>query len=281
MNQADSFVKDGYFVHAFEKLDALQRVKNDCEAICQDRLGGKFTSLEDYHLIDISADEHDQLQFDIYSYLNKQKHHHQFVEDNLAFFTALLGPDLDIQTNHYLRITRPGYEIDNIGIHRDTDYGNTAYEVSLSMPLIDQETGAGLNVIPGSHFKEHHVVEQVNRKDVVKGTNKNEMGFLYAPKIPVGLNEKDLECIDLRFGQALGFTLGLMHGQVVNKSQKTRWSIDFRLKNSFHPICKNLKQNYYSSFKSGPVSLVGNQYYDINIEEVDALRSEGLPTSNQ
>lgn len=274
MMKVNEFINNGFFVHTFENIDALMSIKNECEAICKQRLGKRFTSLEKYHQVEQSQQQHDELQFEIYSVLNKIKFHHQFLSDNLAFFTSLCGPDIDVQTNTYLRITRPGVKKDNIGIHRDTDYGNSAYEISLSLPLVDQKNGAGLNVVPGSHLKPTHVVEQVPREDVIKGTNKNEMGFLYAPKIPVALDEKSLSCFDLKFGQGIGFTLGLLHGQIANTSEDTRWSIDFRFKNSFHPSTKNLKDNYYMKFGSGgAIANIANSYYRLNPNETEDLTS--------
>lgn len=270
--QNQPFTENGFFIHRFEKLGMLEKIREDCEYLCKTRFGEKFTALGHYHHIDVSQQDHDAFQYELYSHLNQQKYHHQFVTDNLSFFTSLLGPDIDIQANTYLRISRPGTETDNIGIHRDTDYGNSAFELSLSLPLISQEAGAGLNVIPGSHLKTSHDVEQVKRKDVDKGTDKNEMGFLYAPKIPVSLNKNELKCISLAFGQGLGFSLGLMHGQIVNSSSMTRWSIDFRLKNSFHPVTKNLKDGYYVNFKKGDLTNIGSAYYAVNPDEVCDLK---------
>jgi ectoine hydroxylase-related dioxygenase (phytanoyl-CoA dioxygenase family) len=184
---------------------------------------------------------------------------------------------LDVQTQAYLRISRPNQKRDNIGLHRDTDYGNSAYEISFSLPLIDQAEGSGLNVISGSHKYKEYVVEQLARQDVVKGTPKNEMGFLYAPKTPVNIDNKNLKCVSLPYGTGLGFTLGLIHGQIMNTSEMTRWSIDFRVKNSFHPVTKNLKDDYYCSFRTGLISNIAQEYYDHNPEEKSTLVS----TSNR
>jgi sporadic carbohydrate cluster 2OG-Fe(II) oxygenase len=269
----NEWVEDGYFIHQFTHLNALQKIKKLCDVACLSEFNSSFSELENYHKINVTPEQHDGFQFNLFSSVNKSKLHHQFVMDNIDFFTALFGPDLDVQTQAYLRISRPNQKQDNIGLHRDTDYGNSAYEVSFSLPLIDQAEGSGLNIIPGSHKYKEHVVEQVERQDVVKGTPKHEMGFLYAPKIPVKIDHRNLKCVSLPFGSGLGFTLGLIHGQIMNTSKMTRWSIDFRVKNSFHPVTKNLKDDYYSSFRTGLISDIAQKYYNNNPKEKSTLIS--------
>ena len=258
------FQNDGYFIHEFEQLSALDEIQKLCTSLCQETFKTEFTELAKYHELAISAEQHDKFQFLVYQKINELKLHQQFVRDNIDFFIALFGPDIDLQTNTYLRIARPNQELDNIGMHRDTDYGNSAFEISISLPLISQTQGCGLNIVPKSHLFTEHIVEQVNREDVEKGTNKNEMGFLYAPKQLKNLQDEQLKCISLPFGSGLGFSLGLIHGQKVNTSNMTRWSIDFRLKNTFHPMTKNLKQGYYTRFNSSSVTALAEMYYKNN-----------------
>ena len=271
MLDSEKIIRDGFFVCNFDKLTVLTEIKAECERICREWFPDSFTSLEEYHNISCSQEKHEQLQYEIYSSLNRSKLHHQFAKENMDFFVSLFGADMDIQTNTYLRISRPGLEKDNIGIHRDTDYGNSAYEVSLSLPLVEQTQGAGLRVLPASHLMQEHKVQQVQREDVEKGSDKNEMGFLYAPKIPVSIKDGDLKEINLKFGQGVGFTLALLHGQKENTSEFTRWSVDFRVKNSFHPTTKNLKSGYYTPFVQSAITKVADDYYSINEQQLGEL----------
>ncbi|WP_448249248.1 hypothetical protein [Thalassotalea agariperforans] len=265
------FQDEGYFIHEFKQLSALDEIQKLCTSLCRETFKTEFTELAKYHELVISAEQHDKFQFLVYQKINELKLHQQFVSDNIDFFISIIGPDIDLQTNTYLRISRPGQELDNIGMHRDTDYGNSAFEISISLPLITQTQGCGLNIVPKSHLLTEHIVEQVNREDVEKGTNKNEMGFLYAPKHLKNLQDEQLKNISLPFGSGLGFSLGLIHGQKVNTSNMTRWSIDFRFKNSFHPMTKNLKKGYYTNFNRGSVTALAEVYYKNNESEETLL----------
>ena len=272
----DSFIEQGYFIVNFENCQAISEISQVCERICKEQFEDRFTSLADYHKIDVDKAAHEKLQFGLFQEINAKKIHHKLVKDNLGFFVPLIGPDIDIQTECYLRIARPGQENDNIGLHRDTDYGNSAFEISISVPLIDQGEGTGLCVVPGSHKLDGYSTVQVSRTDVEKGSDKNKMGFLYAPKVPQNISQDDVKCISLRMGQGLGFTLGLIHGQGANSGVDTRWSIDFRFKNSFYPLSSNLKEQYYSNLMSSPVTRLASDYYAANRDEVSALTFDPL-----
>lgn len=274
MIDVHDFIDQGYFIKTFDDLTGLQTIKEICEQECQN-LSSDFTALENYHLLNIGDDEHHKFQYMLFEKLNALQLHADFVKANLPFFQSLIGPDIDIQSGLYLRIARPNRSYDNIGLHRDTDYGNSAYEVSLSLPLVNQVEGTGLRILPKSHTDYRHRFEQVKRQDVNRGDDKNKMGFLYAPKVPQNLCHEKVKCIDINYGQGLGFTLGLVHGQEQNTSNITRWSIDFRFRNSFHPMNKNLKQGYYKPLVSGPVRSIGDQYYQNNHEEVESLFLSG------
>jgi len=265
------FKTQGYFTYSFAQLSALTEIKQTCEGIAKEFFGKQFTTLEKYHEISISDEQHEKFQYAVFSQLNNDKKHRQFIKDNLTFFTSIFGADLDVQTNLYIRIARPNQALDNIGIHRDTDYGNSAYELSLSLPLVSQVEGCGLNVIPKSHLFSDRNIKQFNRADVERGTPKNKMGFLYAPKEILGLDEQQLKCISLPFGSGLGFTLGLIHGQTVNNTHMTRWAIDFRVKNTFHPLSKNLKKGYYTPLNTSAINDIARDYYQINIDEKNTL----------
>jgi len=145
--------------------------------------------------------------------------------------------------------------------------------LSLSLPLISQVEGCGLNVIPKSHLFTKRNIKQFNRVDVERGKAKNQMGFLYAPKEILDLDEHQLKCISLPFGSGLGFSLGLIHGQTVNHTNMTRWAIDFRIKNTFHPLTKNLKEGYYTPLNTSAIQDIAKDYYSINVDEKSTLNN--------
>ena len=182
------------------------------------------------------------------------------VEAEMPFFHALVGKDLHIQSVPYLRISRPNIEGDNIGLHRDTWYGDSPYELSVWIPLTDTDAGNALLVAPGSHvWPEEDLEERAKQAD--KGSAKHSLGFMYAPK---GLGRTvDLIPLKVKVGQMIVFSLSLLHGQEINRSTRTRVSMDVRVANSLAPIkWERSKENYYQPLSVSPLREQALKYYE-------------------
>ena len=162
--------------------------------------------------------------------------------DNIDFLIPLLGPDIDIQTDFYLRISRPNLENDFIDWHRDTFYGNSYWELNFWFPIFELEKGAGLMVVDASHLESANNVHSTDDKNtfrnkVTKGSLANELGYLYAPKVDDTISNLDTSRIKLltpQFGQGIIFFTHMAH-RAHNSSSKTRISADLRIKNMFAP----------------------------------------------
>ncbi len=184
------------------------------------------------------------------------------VEAEMPFFHALIGKDLHIQRKPYLRISRPGVMDDNIGVHRDTWYGDSPYELSVWIPLTDTSTENALLVAPGSHVWREEELEPAEPQ-ADKGSPKHSLGYLYAPKRLT--RQVDLKPLPVRVGQMIVFSLSLLHGQEVNQSSTTRVSMDVRVANSLAPIkWERSKENYYEELSISPVRKEAMRYYQAN-----------------
>lgn len=182
----------------------------------------------------------------------------------MAYFHALLGRDIHIQSKPFLRISRPGMPDDNIGLHRDTWYGDTPYEISVWIPFTDTDEGNALRVAPGSHLwsEAAHPVERFDGS-VEKGSVKHSLGFIHGA--PKRLRDPAATIpVPVKVGQMIVFSLALLHGQEVNRSTRTRVSMDFRLTNSFAPVkfSRSRDEHYYRSLSASPVSQVAERYYE-------------------
>ena len=185
----------------------------------------------------------------------------EVITANLRYFQSIVGMDLYIQTRPYLRIVRPGVAVDNIGIHRDTWYGDSAYEVSVWIPLTDTDEGSALRVAPGSHlWPENKYPLESYDTGVAKGSDLHAKGFPYAPKRFVG----DIPTIPIimRVGQILIFPVSLLHGTVENTSKRTRVSMDCRVANQLAPVAvsRSRTPNYYTPLCSAPITALARQY---------------------
>ena len=141
-------------------------------------------SIERYHESVQDDARHTDLQALLSTEFQNARIASRIIRAELPLWQSLIGTDLHVQRFPYLRIARPGKPQDNIGIHRDTHYGATPYEVSVSLAFTDNGAAGALGVVTGSHLRAEadFPVTQTQSADVTKGSVKHKLGFLYAPK---------------------------------------------------------------------------------------------------
>jgi hypothetical protein len=166
----------------------------------------------------------------------------KFFIENSNLFIKLLGPDVDIQSEIYLRASRPNIENDFIDWHRDTFYGNSMWELVCWFPVFPLEEGAGLVVVEGSHLEASSNIRVVGddnsfRKEIKKGSLGNELGYLYERKTDdtiSNLDESRIKLLTPKLGQGIIFFAHVIH-RARNSSSASRVSIDLKVKNMFVP----------------------------------------------
>lgn len=269
MAKFDHFEHEGYAVLNLECLNPVLELRHHLTRELRSFCRSESVTLENYHeLIGEDDDWHISIQAQITERLRTEKWHASVFRDNLSLFAELLGPDLDLEAEPYLRIVRPGKPQDNIGYHRDTIYGASAYELSVILPFVDLSEAATLRVEPGSHLKAEGDIRftRINNPDptVTKGSTKHRLGFLYAPQI---LDENypvdQMIPVPLRVGQVLVFGLSLLHGSVLNASEMTRWTCDARIKNTFAPVGE-LRAKRFLPLSVSPVTKAVEKYLKAN-----------------
>lgn len=258
----DNFANDGYIVLDLYNTNYLDKFKEIILKELRDILNNQDITLETFHNYITDEKEKIDIQYKINKLIWDNGLHEQIIKDNINIYYDLIGKDLDIQTQPYLRIARPNCPEDNIGFHRDIFYGSSAYELSSVVPLVDLNEQSALQIEPESHKKGPIPYNKVDSETIIKGDKRNQLGFQYSPKIIDKDYKMDMIAIPLKFKQILAFALGTIHGQEVNKDNITRWSIDIRVKNSFAE--SGTKSGYYKHLSSSPVNKTAQIYYSNN-----------------
>lgn len=151
----------------------------------------------------------------------------------MGSISQLIGLDIMVQYMPYLRLARPGRPQDNIGYHKDTQYGQTPYELAVHVPFVDVDEESALRVVSGSHRQpeDTYAVTQGTEFNVEKGSPDHMLGKPYASRRlspPEGVKTVPLA---MRVGQAALFSPALFHGQEVNGGTATRVTTDLRYVN--------------------------------------------------
>lgn len=152
----------------------------------------------------------------------------------LPLLKEIIGLDILVQYMPFLRLARPGKSADNIGYHKDTQYGQTPYELAVHVPFVDLDAAAALQVITGSHCvsEENFMHKENAATTIIKGSTEHMLGKPYAPRnllLPEGTKT---DALAMRVGQAALFSPALFHGQEINSGTVTRISTDIRFVNT-------------------------------------------------
>ena len=177
----------------------------------------------------------------------------------------LIGLDIMVQYNPYVRLARPNKPQDNIGYHKDTQYGQTPYELAVHIPFVDLDEKSAIRVISGSHLMPESAFQKVTGDGplVQKGSIENRIGKPYAPKrllVPDGMETTPLS---MKVGQAAIFTPAIFHGQEVNDGSTTRVSCDLRFVNTLHADKVRVGKVHagYVPVSMSPVEMLAAEYY--------------------
>lgn len=183
----------------------------------------------------------------------------------LSIIQQLLGLDIMVQYMPYLRIARPHKPQDNIGYHKDTQYGQTPYELAVHIPFVDLDEKSAIRVISGSHLMPESMFEKVTAdgQRVEKGSIENRIGKPYLPKCLKVPNGMEMTPLAMKVGQCAIFSPAIFHGQEVNEGDVTRVSCDLRFVNSRHADEVRLGKTHagYVSVSQSPVEKIATQYY--------------------
>ena len=286
MNAAAFFQEQGYAIidllypqRVFEIRQALLKKLRETTGIAE-------ITLEKYHEHAIDDEIHTQIQIALTEFIRSDDLIQRVVLDNRALFEQLIGFDMNIQAQPYLRITRPGKSKDNIGYHRDTFYGGAPYEISVGIPFVGLDTGNALRVQPKSHLIPEKDIPLIQTKseDVEKGSTKHKLGFLYAPKIIDPAYPLDMQPVPLELGQVLAFSLATLHGSIGNESVNTRWSVDMRIVARHAPVDLSLRPTYYNQYLSSPATALSDAYEEANATSESPFAKatgDALPASQE
>lgn len=253
MTLSDQIARDGWAKVALPCPDVVRAIRDSLRGLCP--------FLEGHHL-HFNDTEHARVQEFVVDVFRGREYGRILLAAQSSLLADLLGPDILVQRDPYVRVARPGSTTsDNIGLHRDTLYGATPYELSVWVPFVDLPPEASLSVLPGSHVLPDAAFTIERRtSDVEKGSVKHGLGFPYAPQVVVLTDEQRAQLVTpaVTVGEALIFPLSLVHGSEANTSDVTRWSTDIRVTSPWTP--SNAKAGYYVPLCEGGVSRAGRLF---------------------
>jgi len=142
------------------------------------------------------------------------------VGKNLLDF--LVGNELAMQSKINLSIQIPNDNDSMLPMHSDIYAGESPFEANLWIPLVNVESDTRSMFItsPKYNKKIDKIIRDTKKLTILQIYNKNKKKFKF---------------LKIRYGEILIFSPVILHGNVVNKTKYTRFSLNCRFKSLLSP----------------------------------------------
>jgi sporadic carbohydrate cluster 2OG-Fe(II) oxygenase len=151
--------------------------------------------------------------------------------------SELVGNELAMQRSINLSIQLPNDSSSLLPIHCDTWSGDSPYEVVLWAPLVDCYGTKSM------YFHKPGPIKLMADAEKLWESVKDEVTFM-----------------DVKYGEALIFTQNIMHGNRVNETNETRWSMNCRFKSLWSPYGDKKLGEFFLPLNIKPASRMGMDY---------------------
>ena len=131
-------------------------------------------------------------------------------------------------------------------LHADTWSGVSPYEIVVWFPLVDCYKTKTMYILPANKLKRYE-------KKLI-GKKIKSSGQIF------NLIKKDLIWLKVNYGEILIFDQSLPHGNIINKENETRWSMNIRFKGLFTPYGDKKLGEFFEPITLKPVSRRGMNY---------------------
>ena len=225
---SEKFKKQGYLIFKSDNIESLNYlreviVKNICK-ICKIKKPKNHSYddlLNNFHK-NIKLRNLNDIRLKIINALNKDKNYRKnYFLTSKKILYELVGNELSMQNRINLSIQLPKDKSSLLPLHSDIWSGDSPFEVVIWIPLVNCYKTKTMYLLPPKHYKK---IEKNFKK---YSGNSSEIFF---KKI-----KKNVEWININFGEILIFNQSLPHGNIVNNEKETRWSMNCRFKSVFSP----------------------------------------------
>lgn len=220
-----NYFKKGYHVFNVKNIDSLNYIKNNIQKIIfKENAKLKKNIVDPFNNLHqcINKRNINNFRLGVFRRLNKLKdirlHYYKVAS---PFIEMINGNELVMQKNLNLSIQMPKDDESLLDIHADTWSGDSAYETVVWIPLVDCKDTKSMFILPANKYKKFN--------QILKKRNINDSKKLFE------VLKKDLSWINIKYGQVLLFNQTLPHGNIINNTKETRFSLNCRFKSIFSP----------------------------------------------
>lgn len=221
MTLSEEFLANGIVRVSVENLDSLETLK--LLARPKETVEPQYSNLN-------------EMRLDRIGYINS---HHDVRRLYLSLarnaLHEIVGNELVMQRNINLSIQLPGDDSSLLPVHADALQGDSPYEVVLWLPLVDCYGTKSMFFSRKQTAIEGKTLEQI-------------------------YEECDPYFVDCKYGEALIFSQNYFHGNRINETNETRWSLNCRFKSLFSPYSDKKLGEFFEPIEIRPATKMGLAY---------------------
>ena len=230
----------------FNKIKNNKKIKNK-----SDNDSNITNILNNFHKY-INLKELNSLRFNIYKQINISdvfsKIYYEIAKD---YLDELVGNELSMQKKINLSIQMPKDKDSLLDIHSDIYAGESPFQVVAWVPLVNVYDTKSMF---GAEIKQNKVMNQQMLNSSEKTTKE-----IY------NKNKKKFKFFNVKLGEVLIFSPLMLHGNTINKTKETRFSLNVRFKSLLSPYDVMIKShrnipNFYRPLNIKPLTKIGFNY---------------------
>ena len=257
MNLEKFFEKDGY-VKVLGDKDSLEYLRNslidNILKIAKIKFPKNITKedfLNNFHKY-IKNKNLNEVRFSCYNKLNLDLQFQDcYYQSCKKYLDDIVGNELAMQKKINLSIQIPNDKNSLLDMHSDIYAGESPFQVVVWIPMVNvYKTKAMFFADPKTSIKLNH--------DILN-SNKNTIKQLYYK------NKNKFKFLDAKFGEIIIFSPIILHGNTINITNESRFSLNCRFKSLLSPYDVTVKShrnipNFYRPLTIKPMTKIGFNY---------------------
>tara|TARA_Y100001958_G_C21170467_1_gene502366 strand:- start:539 stop:1321 length:783 start_codon:yes stop_codon:yes gene_type:complete len=246
----NTFLKKGVIIQKVESAKSLSYINNLIKKkiikILKLKISIKKLNLNRLHLF-LGEKNLNRTRLELINTINRDKNFKKsyfLIAEKML--ENIIGNELAMQNNINLSIQLPGDESSLLPIHSDTWSGDSPFESVLWLPLVNCYKTKSMFILNSNKMKKFNMAF-VDKK--IKSVSDLYKKF-----------KKDLNFININYGNYLLFNQNLPHGNLVNRTNETRVSLNCRYKGLFTPYKQKELGSFFSPLKIRASTKIGLEY---------------------
>ena len=193
-----------------------------------------------------------EVRFSIYNEINKNEtFSNLYYELAKNYLSEIVGNELAMQKKINLSIQMPNDKDSLLDMHSDIYAGESPFQVVLWTPLVNAYDTKAM------FFTKPAINKKINHK--ILNSDKYTVKQLYEK------NKKHFQFLNIKYGDVLLFSPLILHGNTINKTAETRFSLNCRFKSLLSPYDVTVKShrnipNFYRPLNMKPMTKIGFNY---------------------